>query len=393
MIYFRLLMMRKWILIVLLLVVAKVNAQEQKNVADLDALYESIQKLPSFKAQLKNDASYRLLYENLRNDMKSSDDFVVYQQLLKLIYPIKDNHLGLYRKPDSSYTFNYFKPAFNSVELEAKYAQTPVDSIIGLYFSLNGKNKAIVYEQSPRIFYLQNLTTGIVEAVLNQTDPTRFEVVRFLSPPVPYVLYRNVRFRNGRFDDLGYQKQQAIAYNELKRSAENFEYKDLGEGVGYLRLSSFSANNANVKKATDFLNQTKSKINAPNLIVDVRNNGGGAYKTSMQFINFLTRYKGHVYILHNGFSVSNAEQFVISLKGRKNVTTLGEATKGTITYGSNYGKTIQLPSGRFLFYPTDMRGAARDLKYENVGVEPDVKLDYRTGDWINQVKEYIKGKI
>ncbi|MEJ5993421.1 S41 family peptidase [Pedobacter sp. Du54] len=386
-------MMRKLILVLLLLGVAKLHAQEQQNIADLDALYQAIQLTPSYKAQLKNDYSYRKLYENLRKDLKSSDDFVVYQQLLKLIYPLKDNHLGFYRKPDSSYKFNYLKPAINSVELEKKYATKPIDSIVGVYYSLNGKNKAIIYEQWPKIFYLQNLNTGVVEAILNQTDPTRFEGIRFLNPPVPYLLYRNVRFRNGRIDDLGYRKVQGESFNELQKGIGNFEYKDLGEDIGYLRLSSFSANNDNVKKATDFFNETKSQIVASNLIVDVRNNGGGAYKTSQQFINFLKSYKGHVYILQNGFSVSNAEQFLIRLRGRKNITTLGETTKGMITYGSNYGKTIALPSGRFLFYPTDMNGRAEELKYENIGVDPDVKLDNRGGDWIIQVKEYIKRKM
>ncbi len=385
-------MMKKLISLLLLFIAFNVRAQEQQNIADLDALYQFIQRVPSYKAQVKNDRSYRELYETLRLNLKSSDDFFVYQQLLKLIYPLKDNHLGFYRKPDSTYKFDYFKPTINNAEVENKYLSTPSDSIVGLYYSLNGKNKAVVFEHSPGVFYLQNLTTGIVEAILTQTDATRFEVVRFLSPPVPYVLYRNVRFRNGRIDDLGYQKLQRKAYNELLKVAENFEYKNLGEGIGYLRLSSFSANNTNVKKATDFFNQTKSQITTPNLIVDVRNNGGGADKTSSQFLNFLKGYKGHVYILHNGFSVSNAEQFVISLKGRKNITTMGETTKGTITYGSNYGKVIPVPSGRFVFYPTDMGGSVKDLRYENIGVEPDVKLDPWVGDWIIQVKEYIKKK-
>lgn len=391
--YYRLLMMKKLISVLILFIAVNVGAQEQQNIADLDALYNFIQRVPSYKAQVKNDQSYRQLYESLRKNLTSTDDFFVYQQLLKLIYPLKDNHLGFYRKPDSAYKFKYLKPAINAIELERRFANTAVDSISGIYYSLNGKNKAVVYEQSPGQFYLQNLATGVVEAILTQTDPTRFEVIRFLNPPIPYILYRNVRFRNGRIDDLGYQKIQKTAYNGLIKGAENFEYKDLGEDIGYLRLSSFSASNANVKKATDFFNQTKSQITALNLIVDVRNNGGGAYKTSKQFIDFLKHYKGHVYILHNGFSVSNAEQFVISLKGRKHITTMGETTKGTITYGSNYGKVIPVPSGLFVFYPTDMGGATKDLKYENIGIAPDVKLDPWAGDWIIQVKEYIKRKI
>jgi hypothetical protein len=389
----RLFKMKKIIFLLLsAFVIQQVRAQEQQNIADLDALYEAIQKVPSYKAQLKNDRSYQELYETLRKDLKSTDDFVVYQQLLKLIYPLRDNHLGFYRKPDSAYRFTYLKPPIDAAEMEQNYKGFKNDTIVGVYQSLNGKYKTVIYAQSPKVFYMQNLGTGVVETILNQTAPSRFEVIRFLNPPVPYVLNRNVRYRNGRLDDLPYRKTQDVVYNELVKGPENFEYKQLEDGLGYLRLSSFSAYDVDVKKATDFFNQTKAQITEQNLIVDVRNNGGGAYKTSQQFINFLRGYKGHVYILQNGFSVSNAEQFILSLKGRENITTMGETTKGMITYGSNYGKTVALPSGRFVFYPTDMPGVARDLQYEDLGVDPDVKLDPLAGDWINQVKAYIKKK-
>ena len=389
----RLFKMKKIIFLLLsAFVIQQVRAQEQQNIADLDALYEAIQKVPSYKAQLKNDRSYHELYESLRKDLKSADDFIIYQQLLKLIYPLKDNHLGFYRKPDSAYKFTYLKPPIDAVAMEQKYVGFKNDTIVGVYHSLNGKYKAVIYAQSPGVFYMQNLGTGVVEAILTQTSPSRFEVIRFLNPPVAYVLNRNIRYRNGRLDDLLYRKTQEVVYNELVKGPENFEYKKLEDDLGYLRLSSFSAYDVNVKKATDFLNQTKAQITEQNLIVDVRNNSGGAYKTSQQFINFLKAYEGHVYILQNGYTVSNAEQFILSLKGRENITILGEGTKGTITYGSNYGKTIVSPSGRFSFYPTDMAGSARDLKYENIGVEPDVQLDPFAGDWIIQVKEYIKKK-
>jgi C-terminal processing protease CtpA/Prc len=110
----------------------------------------------------------------------------------------------------------------------------------------------------------------------------------------------------------------------------------------------------------------------------------------LQFIAFLKKYKGKICLLQNGYTISNAEQFIIDLKDNKNVTTLGETTKGTITYGSNVSKTLTLPSKRFLFYPTDMNGRAKDLAYESIGIKPDVALDAFSEDWITQTLNYIK---
>ncbi|MCY1563076.1 hypothetical protein D9M68_1005620 [compost metagenome] len=74
------------------------------------------------------------------------------------------------------------------------------------------------------------------------------------------------------------------------------------------------------------------------------------------------------------------------------MTTLGEQTRGMITFGSNYGKTLLLPSGRFTFYPTDMDGKMKELAYESKGVNPDIALDVFKGDWVMQTMEWIKTK-
>ncbi|MGV3545569.1 MAG: hypothetical protein ACO1N4_00810 [Pedobacter sp.] len=87
--------------------------------------------------------------------------------------------------------------------------------------------------------------------------------------------------------------------------------------------------------------------------------------------------------------MSNAEQFILELKPLKNVITLGEQTKGMITFGSNYGSKVVLPSGRFTFSPTDMNGIDKELAYESKGIDPDVALDTFKSDWITQALEYI----
>lgn len=69
---------------------------------------------------------------------------------------------------------------------------------------------------------------------------------------------------------------------------------------------------------------------------------------------------------------------------------MGETTRGTLTYGSNYGKTFLLPSNRFVFYPTDMKGKSKHLMYEDIGIKPDIKIDSFEEDWLDYVVKYIK---
>lgn len=383
--------MKKIIFLALILISTfSLDAQEGQNIADLDFLYQSIKALPSYKDQLKNDQSYRQLYERLRKDLNTSDDFETYQKLLQLIYPIKDNHLGFYRTPDSSYNFNYFKPPFKLVELEAKYKDYPKDSVEGFYYRPGGNQTYVVFKHSKNVYYLQNLNTGIIDAILNQTGDQRFDAIQFLPPPVPYVLYRNIRLTNQTLIGLRIQKSTSPNFALLNTGFIQYEYRKLEEDIGYLRLSSFDCSDSNIKVATDFFNKVKPDLNNKNLIVDLRNSKGGCFKTSKQFITFLKKYKGSIYMLQNASTISNSEQFIIDLKDNKNVTTLGETTKGTITYGSNMSKTVRLPSKRFLFYPTDMSGRAKDLAYESIGIEPDVTLDAFSEDWITQTLNYIK---
>jgi len=382
--------MAKYIFIILLVIGAKSYGQEQLNIADLDFLYQAIQKTPSYKDQLKNDDSYRRLYEDLRQNLKTTNDFEAYQKLAQLIYPVNDNHLGFYRNADSAYKFQYLKPKIDSAALQSKFKGYPADSVEGIYTDYKGVNKYVVYKNELNSYYLQNLKFGAVEAILHKGLKQNFDVIRFVRSPGSYVLLRNVKFTNGRLIGLGYQKTAEKNYSVLVESNGNFEYKEVAENIGYLRLSSFSSSPANIKTATDFFNDVKPTILTKNLIVDVRNNGGGGYKTSKQFINFLKGFNGNVYILQNEYTVSNAEQFIIQLSGRKNVKTLGATTKGTITYGSNYGNAVLLPSKRFSFYPTDMNGNKQELQFESLGIEPDIMLDPVSADWITQTVKLIK---
>ena len=110
-----------------------------------------------------------------------------------------------------------------------------------------------------------------------------------------------------------------------------------------------------------------------------------------KYFMLLKKYvkNGQLFVLVNNGTLSQAEIFTLKLKQLKNVTVLGQQTKGMLSYGSNYGRRKRLPSGKFELYPTDMNNGAVLLPYEDVGIKPDVLL---TGDkdWIEQVVEIIR---
>lgn len=374
--------------ILLLLANSVVKAQEEKNVADLDFLYQAIQQTPSYKDQLKGNKKYQELYENLRKDLKSIDDFEVFKQMAKLIMPLNDNHLGFYRKADSNYRFIPPKYKLDSVAMINKYISYPVDSIEGIY--QGGKTKYVIRLVKENEYQIVNLSTGELKGLMYKTPHQSFDVIQFAPNPYAYTLTRNIKLLNNLLIGTNYYKGDVKAFYNMVARKEKYNYKVLEDQIGYLSLGTFNSTDKEIKVATDFFDSVKTSINAKYLIVDIRNNFGGGYKNSMQFIRFLRGFSGKIYILQNGYTVSNAEQFIISLKALGNVKTLGESTRGTIAYGSNYGKTLSTPSNRFSFYPTDMSASKKEVAFESIGVKPNVNLLPFTEDWVTQTLKYIK---
>ncbi|MES2416629.1 MAG: S41 family peptidase [Bacteroidota bacterium] len=381
--------MKKLILLLLLFTtIAKVRGQEAQNIADLDFLYQAIQKVPSYKDQLKSDKTYVQLYQQLRKELNTTDELIVFQKLAQLIFPLRDNHLALARKPDSNFKFISLKPEVDLVRLEKKLIEVPLDSIEGVFYE--GQQKYLIYKQAPQVYYVQSIADNEVKAILCKNQFSSYDVVQFKFGSYPYVLNRNIKFLNGLLIGLNYAKEPGKTYYDVVERKEKYSYKMLNETTGYLSLGTFSSSNQNIEVATRFFDQISPTITTKNLIVDVRNNGGGGYKTSKQFLAFLDKFKGEVYVLQNAYTVSNAEQFILKLREKRKITTMGESTMGTITYGSNYGKRITLPSDRFTFYPTDMSGLKKELVYESIGIKPDVYLNPFTEDWVAQALKQIK---
>lgn len=387
---------------------------------DLDSLYSILSQTPSFRDQITGEKadSYARLFQRLRKSMHvQKSDFEQFIQLTRLIIPINDNHLDI-RMEDAfpltiqnlrdsafmrqyrtgSFFKNYPKVKTNLSELENKLSKRRPDELEGIYYI--GELKIGVYKTGEKKYTgtvlksdLPNWTPGQIYCLIEENGSSFHTWIAGLVNK-NFSFNRIVRFQNSNLDGTGLKKFPRKKTFDHLAQQPNFELKQLDKDIQYLKLTNFKVSDQNMAAAQAFNSSIKDSLTAPNLIVDLRDNGGGAYAVSTRFLNLLRLYvnPGKIFLLINYNTVSNAEQFTIKVKSLKGVTILGNTTMGRVTYGQNYGRRYALPSGKFSIVPTDMGGEAVDLKYEGIGIVPDVFLD-PDKDWIEQVKVIIREKV
>ncbi len=399
-------------------------------VNDITALHEILQKTPSYKDQIKGQssaASYNKLFEKLKLDsVNNVSEYKYFYNLAQLFFPIRDNHLGFYQTLDEN---NYKdRPTFEKYMESKKYpkcnlnidslkdalSKKPIDSIEGIYYLdtlfsvglFKAKDKEYIgVVLSSKFIVWQNLIWGKGEIAIHLYEylPNYYKAIYANPESKILILYSNEKFRNlslinssfyGHLRGKRYSKVlHQPDYINLPRNIYDFNFKNIQSDIQYLHIKHFSADLADMQKSKAFIDSIKHLITAPNLIVDLRNNEGGAIKVSYNFLTLIKHYvkNGHVYVLVNNGTISQGEIFTLQLKQLDNVLVLGQTTNGTLVYGSNYGKTEKLPSKAFQVYITDMDGDKRLVPYEVFGVNPDITLS-NTSDWVEQTVEIIRKK-
>ncbi|MCA2856787.1 MAG: hypothetical protein IM591_10935 [Chitinophagaceae bacterium] len=403
------------------------NGQINTYLEDLAALKFVLQKTPSYKSQIKGDkqALFNSLYERLASDTTSNPhSFKYFYNLSQLIFPLKDNHLGFYQiaaydnfknkeRIDSFIGTKEFLdyPTFhiNIDSLKYVLAKRPADSVEGIYnygkFYSVGLFKRVDKEYVGVIIDSDvNLwRKGQVAIHLYEYAPNVFKAIYGHPLYKFFILQTNEKYRNQSLVnsyfyssyslDIYSKQHRLVDYVNLSKKSSKFELKSINGNIQYLLLRSFQRNKITTQQSKNFYDSIKNVLTAKSLILDLRNNEGGATKENRKYLRLLKKFtrNGNLYVLLNNGTLSQAEIFTLQLKKLKNVTTIGQTTKGMLTYGSNYGKRERLPSGRFEIYPTDMKGNAKLLQYEDYGINPDIILrDDR--DWIEQTVEIIRKK-
>lgn len=419
--------MRIVLVVVFYLFAIASNGQINTYLEDLAALKFVLQKTPSYKSQIKGDkqALFNSLYERLASDTTSNPhSFKYFYNLSQLIFPLKDNHLGFYQiavydnfknkeRIDSFIGTKEFLeyPTFhiNIDSLKNVLAKRPADSVEGIYnygrFYSVGLFKRVDKEYVGVIIDSDvNLwRNGQIAIHLYEYAPNLFKAIYGHPLSKNFILQTNEKYRNQSLVnsyfyssyslDIYSKQHRTVDYVNLSKNSSKFELKSINGDIQYLLLRSFQRHSITTQQSKNFYDSIKNVLTAKTLILDLRNNEGGATKESRKYLRLLKKFtrNGNLYVLLNNGTLSQAEIFTLQLKKLKNVTTVGQTTKGMLAYGSNYGKRERLPSGRFEIYPTDMKGNAKLLQYEDYGINPDIILrDNR--DWIEQTVEIIRKK-
>jgi hypothetical protein len=398
-----------------LIIIILFNCQAQTNniyIEDLTSLRKILEKTPSYKDQIRGQTltDYNKLFEKLKNDSTYRiSDYNYFYNLAQLFFPIQDNHLGFYQIDNFPKESNYPKFNGNIDSLITALELKPLDSIEGIYYY--GDSYIIgLFENKPKeyigvVINPKNTTwkNGQIVIHLYEMLPKYFKAIYAHPKYKYYIFYQIEKFSNyslvnsyfySSFSESIYSKVIGKTdYINLPKGNYPFQFKNITSDIQYLKIKNFSADNVAMKQSQVFYDSIKNSLSTPNLILDLRNNEGGAFKVSAKFLKLITGYikSGQVYILANNGTMSQGEIFTLQLKQLKNVKILGQTTKGTLTYGSNYGKREKLTSKSFEIYITDLGGDRRLIPYENYGINPDVTL---TGeeDWIEQTISIINKK-
>ena len=395
------------------------QAERSVSIDDLDFVYEQLTKTASYRTQAKNRIKAEAKYQELKRLYTSTDLSIIehYIKLYELVDQVKDYHNDIYGNTESFSYENLKDPQFlagirNSPEynfypgtgmdldsLEKALARKPIDDYEGIYHYSEYFKIAIRKRED-------NMLEGIVLETLIPSWQ-RGETILYLLP----VEGNRFRLITGRFIDkklvsgIDYFYDGEFKTNKWRKEKDKtgfydadfpgkkFHIEELQEGITYIRLGSFSSSDEGIREATAFFNRIADSLNSKNLVIDLRNNSGGGDKSSGQFYRLLKKYKGHIYVLVNFYTVSNAEQLAIKLKKLSNVTLLGDDTRGMITYGRNYSEDKEVPSKMFRVYFSDLKDHwRRYLQYEGRGIRPDVYLA-PDRSWLDQTVEKIKQPV
>ena len=412
-------------IIAFVLIAFTLEAQSNIYLQDLASMKAVIEKTSSFKSQIKGKElqKYEALYEVLMADTLSvTNDYRYFYNLAQLVFPLRDNHLGFYQLANfgnfqsketvadfvnSKEFADYPKSDINIDSLKFALGKRPLEQIEGIYhydsfytigiFKIDDTSLIGVVLDSD----IPTWTKGQIAVRLYEYDTNLYRAIYGHPLFKTFYLYPNEKFVNQSLinshfyqsisEKIYSKNTQQTDFVNLPKDGELFKFEKLDENTQYLLIRTFQRNTKTSKESLEFFNSIKNVVTGDALIVDLRNNEGGAKKEMKKYLDLFKKFskKGHIYVLVNNGTISQAEILTLSMKKLKNVTLVGQTTNGKLAYGSNYGKAIKLASGKFEVYPTDMKASGKLFPYENYGIVPEIVLDNAT-DWLVQIQKLIK---
>jgi hypothetical protein len=392
-------------------------------------MYRAVRKTPAYKDQVrgKHAVDYEALYQAVRNDtVQPNGYFHDYHKLVRLLFPLRDNHFGFnqypaavlkasdFTNPDSVRKFRespYFKyyprSSLNLDSLETELRLQPGDSIEGLYYYEHFLTVGL-YRDRPGNSYtgvvlssaMPTWERGQVAITLYRRSPGFYRAIYAHPVFKNYVYVANEKFidralANSRFSSsvsASFYRKDTARADHVNLSAKDiyFQFRTLSREVQYIRVRTFTNYALLAQESKKLVRMLYDSVTAPNLVVDLRNNEGGDARMGNGYIRFIRKYakRNRVHVLVNNGTMSAGEIITLRLMKIDHVTVYGQTTRGTLAYGNNYGRTDMLPRGFYGLYVSDMKDTGNLLRYEDIGIAPDIPLS-TARDWLEQVMETI----
>lgn len=379
---------------------------------DLEFLNEKIKQTPSYNI---NKVAYEVEYAKIEKEIANLNSrYECFLQLNRLMLSLNDRHCNLYgintgldeeTKKDASKVelfkttqlYNsYPRPEIDLDSLKTSLEKKPFDSIEGIYYR-KGYLTLGIYKKAKSDSY---------EAIILDSETEVWEVGEVIYTLVPYgnnyllavggeltskrMISYGERIENGVFLTMKFQKDTSIPNFSVSIYPEStYIRKEISPEITYIKAGSFSSWNPKLSEADKFYESLEATLTKKNVILDLRDNGGGGDRNSNGLYKVLKKYikQNRVYVLVNHRTASNAEQFAYKLNDFENCTVLGNRTNGSVAYelvNSNYN----LPCEEFVVTLTSKKHT-KYMKLESTGFEPDIKLTLEK-DWMKQVENYIQ---
>ncbi len=377
---------------------------------DLTFLDSKIRKTPAYKI---NKKTYETSYSTIVKEVTSINSiFDCHSLLNELLISLNDNHSRVYSidpgVTDEVNSNSEKLSEFKKSELYNAYPKPNID-LDSLQSVLNTKTKKDIEGIYTRENYM---TIGIYKnkdnykAIILDSESDIWQIGEIIYTLIPFgddyllnigggitskrLIAYTERIENGFFYFMGFQKDIAQKNYATKTPSEDiYKREELSNGITYLKIGSFNSWNPTLTNAEKFYKSLEGSLNKRNLIIDLRNNGGGGDRNSNILYKLVKDYakKNKVYVLINHRTVSNAEQFARKLSMLENCQLFGKRTNGTLAYeikDSNY----TLPCNNFIAVLTSKKHS-KYLEFESKGIKPNIELDVET-NWIEQLKTYIE---
>lgn len=355
---------------------------------DLNSASQLIQNAKSYSIQIKKrgrEADFENWKQEVKSEMESDSlsDFFCVGYLQKYISFIKDGHNQIYTIPEN---IAESTAAYNIKIDSTKYS---ADGISGVYYA--GREKIFLQRETEDTWYgimLQSYSDdwpeGKIRLRLKRMANGKFDLFEYYGNGV-LIYHNDITVADGRIHSTFWNKANKYYFNVNQE--ENFGYKSINPSFDYIGIKTLQRLQKLMTEANLFYENTLPNVKSENVIIDLRNNSGGAILQSKPLLKYLKSNKEirHIFVMMNFLTASAAEQVILELKKDKRTIVVGENSKDMFKYGyGNNSFSGETECSRFKISFSTTYEKSMMEQCEGIGLQPDFYLDNKS-DWIEQL--------